>query len=75
MQLDKEVKSLKDQHCRYMKGHQDITKKQHKSMLPELYNVQADAKATIMQSEMTKPASYIILFPASQINIYMCSSS
>ena len=47
----------------YVKGHQDSKKKKSEMTLPEIYNCDADASATRMRFEMSKPATNVICFP------------
>jgi hypothetical protein len=71
MQIAAAAKEIPHLQRIYVKGHQDGKKKKADLTQPELYNIDADASATIMRHEMKKPASHIITFPASQVNVYI----
>jgi hypothetical protein len=55
----------------YVKGHQDDVKKRSEMTLPEIYNIDYDASATVMRYAMNQLAHKVILFPASQVNMYI----
>jgi hypothetical protein len=69
MQLVDEIKPFNKLQRQHVKGHQDVKKKRADLTLPELYNVEADAEATIMQFQMTGPASHVTPFSASMVNV------
>jgi hypothetical protein len=69
MQLVEELKTLPEMKRHCVKGHQDATKKHKELTLPETHNTAADAEATIMLFEMRQPASHVIPFPASIVNV------
>jgi hypothetical protein len=71
MQLAEETKTVPELKHIYVKGHQNFKKKRKDFTLTELYNVEADAEATIMRFQMTKPASHVILFIAVPVNVYV----
>jgi hypothetical protein len=71
VQLAEEIKKVSELKRQYVKGHQYLKNRRKYFTLPELYNVKADAEATIMQFQMTKPASHVILFTASIVNVYV----
>ena len=71
MQLAEELKTLPNLKRHYVKGHQDSKKKKKDLTIPELYNIEADAEATIMRFQMRQPAHTVIPFPASTVNIYI----
>ena len=71
MQLVDELKTTPNIQRHYVRGHQDLIKKKKDLTLPELYNIKADDEATIMRFQMTCPASQVIPFPASIINVYI----
>jgi hypothetical protein len=54
MQLAEELKTIPGLKRVYVKGHQDLKKKRKDFTLPELYNVEADAEATIMRFQMKR---------------------
>jgi hypothetical protein len=55
----------------YVKGHQDAVKKTKDLTQPEFFNIDADKSATKMHFEMQAPATKVIPFPTSSINIYI----
>ena len=70
MQLAKELKTMPKLKRNYVKGHQD-TKKKKDITLPERYNIEVDAKATIMRFQMRQPVSKVIPFSVSTVNTYI----
>jgi hypothetical protein len=72
MQLVDEIQTIHELKCHYIRGHQNLKKKPNDFTLPELYNVAADAEATIMRFQMPQPAARGILFTTSIVNIYVC---
>jgi hypothetical protein len=71
MQIAAAAKEIPHLQRIYAKGHQDGKKKKADLTQPESYNIDADASATIMRHEMNIPASHVIPFPASQVNVYI----
>ena len=66
MHLAEELNTMPNLKCHYVKGHEDTKKKY--ITLPERYNVEADAKATILRFRMQQPAHKVIPIPASTVN-------
>ena len=71
MQLVEELLPIPTLKRQYVRAHQDLKKKLEQLTLPERYNFEADADATLMRFEMTQPAAKVIPFPASVVNVYI----
>jgi hypothetical protein len=69
MQLVEEIKPFNNLQRQCVKGHQDTKKKRADLTLPEPHNVEADAEATIMRHQTTGPASHVLPFSASMVNV------
>jgi hypothetical protein len=55
----------------YVKGHQDEKRKHSNLTQPELFNIDADVSETQMCHEMIQLATKVIIFPASEVNVYI----